>query len=132
MPKARVRAGVSRQVKFSQPGPQGGTRTTVLNQPALARRREAATKTHSDILQGTSSQGHSWSKRYIIIFILYLGLGDEGKRVLEEFCGAVPSEPTTTGDSEPLAEDAGLWETLEQEGTSQGFIDDIQGLLNGR
>jgi len=132
MPKAKVRAGVSRQVKLSQPGPQGGTRTTVLNQPALARRREAAKKTHLDILQGVLSQGHSWSKQYIVILILYLGLGDEGRRVLEEFCGAAPSEPTAAGDPEPIAEDAGLWETLEQEGTTQGFIDDIQGLLDGR
>lgn len=68
----------------------------------------------------------------MVILILYLGLGDEGRRVLEEFCGAAPSEPTTAGDSELTAEDAGLWEILEQEGTTQGFIDDIQSLLDGR
>lgn len=58
MPKAKPK-GVSRQVKFSQPGPNGGNQTTILNQSALARRREAATKVHSDILQGMPRWGHS-------------------------------------------------------------------------
>ena len=52
MPKARRKAGVSRQVSFSQPGPQGEIKTTLLNQATIARRREAATKARSDILQG--------------------------------------------------------------------------------
>lgn len=57
MPKSKLKAGVSRQVRFSQPGPRGETQTTTLNQPALARRREAATKIQSDVLQGLSHPG---------------------------------------------------------------------------
>lgn len=64
--------------------------------------------------------------------LLCLGLGEEGKRALEEFHGAAPPGPTDAADLEPVVEDTELWETLEQEGTTQGFIDDIQGLLNGR
>jgi hypothetical protein len=52
MPKAKSKAGVSRQVKVSQPGPQGQVQTTILNQPAIVRRREAATKVQADLLQG--------------------------------------------------------------------------------
>ena len=55
MPRARRKAGVSRQVSVSQPGPQGEIKTTILNQAAIARRREAATKARSDILQGNYS-----------------------------------------------------------------------------
>ena len=39
---------------------------------------------------------------------------------------------TDGADSEPTAEGEQLWEILGQEGTAQGFIDDIQGLLNGK
>jgi len=40
--------------------------------------------------------------------------------------------PIDTADPQPITEDGQLWEALEQEGTTQGFIDDIQGLLNGK
>lgn len=53
MPKAKLKAGVSRQVKFSQAGPRGEVQTTILNQQALVRRREVATKAQQDLLQGT-------------------------------------------------------------------------------
>ena len=52
MPKAKLKPGVSRRVKYSQTGPQGNVQTTILNQPALVRRREAATKIQLDLLQG--------------------------------------------------------------------------------
>ena len=52
--------------------------------------------------------------------------------MLEEFSGTVPSAPVDAVDPGPAPEDGGVWETLEQEGTAQGFIDDIQGLLDGR
>lgn len=60
-----------------------------------------------------------------------LGLGDEGKQVLEEFSGTPHIESIMTADSEPAAEDEQPWETLGQ-GVTQGFIDDIQELLNGK
>ena len=50
MPK--LKTGVSRHVKFSQPGPRGYSQSTILNQPAVARMRESATKLHSDFVQG--------------------------------------------------------------------------------
>lgn len=59
------------------------------------------------------------------------GLGDEGKRVLEEFCGAEPSIAVDMADPEPMPENEDVWKVLEEEGTTQGFIDDIQGLLDG-
>lgn len=31
-----------------------------------------------------------------------------------------------------MEETGQIWETLEQEGTTQGFLDDIQGILNGK
>ena len=52
MTRSKAKAGVSRQVKFSQLGPQGQLQTTILNQSALTRRREAAAKVRLDILQG--------------------------------------------------------------------------------
>ena len=65
-------------------------------------------------------------------FFRCLGLGDKEKRVLEEFSGTVPSVPVDVADPEPAPEDAEVWKALEEEGTAQGFIDDIQGLLDGR
>jgi len=62
----------------------------------------------------------------------YLGLGEEGKRVLGEFSGAPLTEPIDTTDPEPGVEDGESWETLGQEGVAQGFIDDIQGMLDGK
>jgi hypothetical protein len=67
-----------------------------------------------------------------LTFLLYLGLGDEGKRVLEEFSGTPPTEHTDVTDSNLNVENEQLWETLGQEGVAQGFIDDIQGLLDGK
>ena len=52
MPKLNQRPGVSRQVRYSQPGFQGQPQTTILNQAALARRREAAARVQSDLLRG--------------------------------------------------------------------------------
>ena len=72
------------------------------------------------------------SKRCSTTFLLYLGLSNEDKRVLEEFCGTESSTPTDTTDLEATPEDGGVLKFLEQEGTAQGFIDDIQGLLDGR
>jgi hypothetical protein len=77
MPKPKLKAGVSRRVKFSQTGPHGQAQALTLNQPALARRREAAAKGQSDLLQGTSYLGYSQPTWYSVVFLLYLGLGDE-------------------------------------------------------
>jgi hypothetical protein len=68
----------------------------------------------------------------VLYLLLYLGLGDDGKRVLEEFGDTSSIGPANIADSEPTVEDEGLWETLGQEGVAQGFIDDIQGLLDGK
>ena len=132
MPKSKAKAGVSRHVKFSQPGPQGQPQTMMLNQPALIRRREAATKTRLDFLQGTLSLGYSHSKYILNLRLFYLGLGDEGKQVLAEFGGTPQTESINIADSGPTVGDEQSWETLEQEGIALGFIDDIQGLLDGK
>jgi hypothetical protein len=63
---------------------------------------------------------------------LYSGLGDEGKRLLEEFGGTPHTETIDTSDPALPAGDEQPWETLGQEGIAQGFVDDIQGLLNGK
>lgn len=69
----------------------------------------------------------------ILTYILiYPGLGDEGKRVLGEFSGTAHEESIDTADPEPTGEAGQVWEVLEQEGTAQGFLDDIQGILNGK
>lgn len=59
MPKTKVKGGVSKKATFSQPGPQGGIQTTILNQPALACHHKAATKVYSDILKGVLYLGCS-------------------------------------------------------------------------
>ena len=74
----------------------------------------------------------AYSRWYSIRIFLYVGLGDEGKRVLEEFSDTLQTEPIMAADSEPPTENEQLWETLGQEGVAQGFIDDIQELLNGK
>lgn len=55
--------------------------------------------------------------------LLYPGLGDEGKRVLGEFSDGAHMEPIDSADPEPMGESGQVWETLEQEGTTQGFLD---------
>ena len=52
MTKSKAKAGVSRQVKFLQLGPQGQPQTMILKQSVLTRRHEAAAKVQLDILQG--------------------------------------------------------------------------------
>ena len=64
--------------------------------------------------------------------MMYSGLGDEGKRLLDEFSGTTSIEPIDTVDSEPQAMNEQPWEILGQEGIAQGFINDIQGLLDGK
>ena len=66
--------------------------------------------------------------------LLHSGLGDEGKRLLEEFSGTPHIEHIDTPDPVPPAgdEDEQFWETMGQEGRAQGFINDIQGLLHGK
>ena len=86
-------------------------------------------QTSSKVSYGQLFSPSTW---HSIIFLLYLGLGEEGKRVLGEFSGTTHTEPMDAGDPEPMVEDAQLWEALGQEGTTQGFIDDIQGLLDGK
>ena len=63
---------------------------------------------------------------------LYSGLGDEDKRLLEEFSGVAHTESIETSDFGPSTGDEQPWETLGQEGIAQGFIDNVQGLLNGK
>jgi hypothetical protein len=41
-------------------------------------------------------------------------------------------ESANPSDSGPPMEDEQPWETLGQEGIAQGFVDDVQGLLNGK
>ena len=76
-----------------------------LNQSALIRRREAATKTQLDLLQGTPSLGYSQSKYILNLRLFYLGLGDEGKQVLEEFVGTPQTESIDIADSGPTVGD---------------------------
>jgi hypothetical protein len=64
--------------------------------------------------------------------MLYPGLGDEGKQILEEFSALPNPEPNHTSDPGPPAEDEQSLGGLGQDGIAQGFIDDIQGLLNGK
>lgn len=131
MPKLRIKAGVSRQVKFSQLEPHGQAQTAILNQPALTCRRNAAVKGQSDLLQGILYLCYAQHKQYSIAFLPYPGLGDEGKCILGEFSDTLDTEPIVATDPEPAADDGQLWETLGQEGVAQqGFINDIQELLN--
>jgi len=51
--------------------------------------------------------------------------------LLGEFSGGVDAEPIRDPDPELAAGERTL-ETLEHDGIAKGFIDDIQGLLNGR
>jgi hypothetical protein len=64
--------------------------------------------------------------------MLYLGLGDQGKRLLEEFGGSPSTESINATDPKPTVKDEQTWEVLGQGGVAQGFIDDIQGLLDGK
>ena len=52
--------------------------------------------------------------------------------MLAEFSSTANMGPIDTTDPESMAEDGQIWEALEKEETTQGFIDDIQGLLNGK
>ena len=130
MPKSKSRSGVSRQVRVLQPGSLGQSQPTVLNQIELARRREDATKRRSDLLRGTLSRFYPQSE---LMILLHLALGDEGKRVLEEFGGTSSStEPINDTDPDLPAVDKLPLEALEHENVTAGFIDDIQGLLDGK
>ena len=53
------------------------------------------------------------------------------KQALEEYSDTLQMEPIVATDSESTMEEQ-PWEILEQEGVAQGFIDDIQELLNGK
>ena len=59
--------------------------------------------------------------------MLYLGHGNEGKWVLEEFSGTSHTGSINTADPEIIIEDKQPWKDLGQEGIAQGFIDNIQG-----
>ena len=132
MPKSKTRAGVSRQVKFSQLGPQGQSQTTILNQTAIARQREAAGKLRSNFLQGMLCPALLKAKVALNRVLLYSELGDEGKRLLEEFSGTPHAEPVDTSDPGPPVGDEQPWEALGQEGIAQGLVDDVRGLPNGK
>jgi len=43
--------------------------------------------------------------------------------VLGEFSDGAHMEPIDSADPEPMGESGQVWETLEQEGTTQGFLD---------
>jgi hypothetical protein len=119
--------GVSRKVKVSQPGPFGRSQSTLLNQPAVARIRESAAKRHLDFINGTVL-----TSRCLNVFSFNVaGLGDKSQRVLSEFNGSSLIEPPPSS-TEPGLDDAQDWETLNQDGVTQGFLDDIQGLLSGK
>lgn len=64
--------------------------------------------------------------------MLYLGLTSDEKRVLEDFSGTPGPQPADDFDPSPAALEGGPWQDLEQEGVTQGFIDDIEGLLEGK
>ena len=64
--------------------------------------------------------------------LFYIGLGEEGKQLLEEFSDTPHAAPDATADSEPGTENEQPWETLVEGGVAQGFIDDIRELLDGR
>jgi hypothetical protein len=131
MAKSKAKLGVSRRVKLSVLGPQGSRLITTLNQSALVRWRETAAKTRLDFLQGTPFQVQAFHCQASYL-IFYIGLGDEGKRLLEEFGGAPSTGPADTADSSPTVEDQEPWVALGQEGVAHGSIDDIQGLLDGK
>lgn len=63
---------------------------------------------------------------------MYLGLTGDEKRLLEEFNGISGTQPGEVADPGPTTLDSEVWEDLEQEGLDRGFIDDIQGLLEGK
>lgn len=52
--------------------------------------------------------------------------------MLDEFSGTSSTQPTDATDPGPVASDDGPWEDLGQEGIAQGFVDDIQGILEGK
>jgi hypothetical protein len=51
---------------------------------------------------------------------------------LEEFSGPLSAQPVDDVDPSPVALKGEPWQELGQAGITQGFIDDIQGLLEGR
>jgi len=132
MPKSTKKLGVSRQVRYSQPGPRGQSQTTVLNQSALARRREAAVKVQADLVQGASFLDYLGPGLYLNVFSLYLGLTGDEKRALEEFGGIPSTQPVDVDDPSSAVPEGELWDDLGQGTITQGFIDDIQGLLEGK
>lgn len=132
MPKSNLKPGVSRQVRYSLPGSGGQPQTTILNQSALVRRREAATKIQSDLLQGSSFSAVQATQSYTTEFLPHLGLTVDEKRVLEEFSGPPNPQPVDNANPSPVEPEGETWQDLRQEGITQGFIDDIQGLLEGK
>ena len=70
-----------------------------------------------------------WNSTHLHLCCI-LGLTVDEKRVLEEFSGHPDTLLDDVVDSVALEGDA--WQDLGQEGISQGFIDDIQGLLEGK
>ena len=103
-----------------------------LNQSAIARLRNAAAKGQSDLIQGVSHLCPFLPDGPLMSSLSHPGLGTESRRMLEEFGSAAATEPVDTADPQPTREDEQSWVTLEEEGIAQGFIDDIQGLINGK
>ena len=52
--------------------------------------------------------------------------------MLEEYGGTPHLEHVDPIDPEQPVQDEQQWRALEQEGVAQGFIEDIQGLLDGK
>ena len=86
-------------------------------------------KTQSDLLQGSS---FGLCNSCSTTFLLYLGLTVDEKRILEEFSGPSDTQQVDVVDPSPAPLEGGVWQDLGQEGLTQGFIDDIQGLLEGK